>query len=152
MKPLNILKHYIKDRIYIILLILIILTIYVNVYYVYTISSEALIYATYLISLVLILFFIIDFYHYYKKHRYLTIIKNNILYLDDLPKKKTLLEQDYQTLINQLKKIDHENASIHKAQFKEMEDYFTLWAHQMKLPIAAMKILIETETIPDKNF
>ena len=67
-------------------------------------------------------------------------------------RKKKLLEQDYQTLINQLKKIDHENASIHKAQFKEMEDYFTLWAHQMKLPIAAMKILIETETTPDTNF
>ena len=31
----------------------------------------------------------------------------------------------------------------------ELEDYFTLWVHQMKLPIAGMKLLLQTEEEPD---
>ena len=47
--------------------------------------------------------------------------------------------------------MNHKNNRMNKQQFQEMEDYFTLWVHQIKLPIAAIKLLIETESVPDKK-
>lgn len=151
MSKMNVIKNYIKDRIFVILLVLLTLFIYICVYFVYNIDMEPVIYATYLVFLILVLYLCFDFHHYYKKHIHLSKMKENILYSDYLPKQSTLLDSDYQNLIMELKKINHENAGVSKEQFQEMEDYFTLWVHQIKLPIAAMKLLIETETVPDKK-
>lgn len=151
MKRWEILKHYIQDRYLVFLVMIAFFLIYSSVYFVYNIESDAVIYATYLALLVLFLFIAMDLYAYYKKHLHLRLMKANILYSEDFPKKRTLLEEDYVALVQELKKINHENTGISKEQFQEMEDYFTLWVHQMKLPISAMKLLLETEAIPDKR-
>lgn len=151
MSKMTIIQNYVKDRLVTLLLVGITAIIYLSVYFVYNIDMEPVLYATYLIFLILVFYLFYDFYHYYKKHVHLTRIKSNILYSDDLPKKTSLLDKDYQELIAEVKKITYENDCVSKEQFQEMEDYFTLWVHQIKLPIAAMKLLIETESIPDKK-
>lgn len=151
MSKMTIIQNYVKDRLVTLLLVGITAIIYLSVYFVYNIDMEPVLYATYLIFLILVFYLFYEFYHYYKKHVHLTRIKSNILYSDDLPKKTSLLDKDYQELIAEVKKITYENDCVSKEQFQEMEDYFTLWVHQIKLPIAAMKLLIETESIPDKK-
>ena len=140
-----------RDRLSMLLLIGITAMVYLCVYFVYNIDMEPVLYASYLVCLILVFYLCYDFYRYYKKHIHLLNLKHNILYTDDLPKPSTLMDMDYQELITILKKINHEFAGVTKEQFHEMEDYFTLWIHQIKLPIAAMKLLIETEEVPDKK-
>ena len=151
MKKLDILKCYIKERIYTILFFGFIMIIYMSVYYVYNVDMEPVVYASYLICLIGGLFFCIDFYRYYKKHIFLVNMKDNILYSNDFPRNSDLIDCDYQILINVLKQMNHKNNRMNKQQFQEMEDYFTLWVHQIKLPIAAIKLLLETESVPDKK-
>lgn len=151
MSKLSVLKCYIKDRMYSGLLILLVFIIFASVYFVYNTEIEAFLYATYLACLVFVPFVCFDFYRYYDKHINLTKWHSNVLYADFLPKKITLHDQDYQKLITELKRINYNNAGMSKEQFHEMEDYFTLWVHQIKLPISAMKLLIETEKEPDKK-
>ncbi len=151
MKKLDIIKAYCKERLFVSFLILLIVLIYISVYFVYNIKIEAIFYATYLVALILVVFIGIDFYHYYQKHIYLSKWIDSILYADEMLKKSTLHEKEYQHLILELKRINNENVGVAKEQFQELEDYFTLWVHQIKLPIAAMKLLIETEEVPDKK-
>ncbi len=151
MNKIDIVKNYIKDRLTMLLLIGMTVIVYLSVYFIYNIDMEPVLYATYLICLILVFDLFYGFYRYYKKHIHLIKIKDNILYSDGLPKKTSLMDCDYQELIVKLKKIYFKNASVSKEQFQEMEDYFTLWVHQIKLPISAMKLLIEMESNPDKK-
>ena len=151
MSKFHVFKRYCKERMPIGLLIGVVAAIYIGVYFVYNVNIEPFIYATYLVFLVLFLYICFDFYHYYKKHEQLHRIKATILYSNDLPKQSSLIDSDYQALIATLKKINYESDGVSKQQFQEMEDYFTLWMHQIKLPIAAMKLLIETEETPDRK-
>lgn len=151
MSEINIVKTYIKDRLSLLVLIFLTASVYICVYFVYNIEMEPVLYATYLICLILVFYLVYDFYHYYKKHIHLFKMKDSILYSDDLPKQTSLIDSDYQELISELKRINAENTCVSKQRFQEMEDYFTLWVHQIKLPISALKLLIETEVIPDKK-
>lgn len=148
---MKIIYNYIKDKLALLFLIGIITTIYISVYFVYNVDIDPVLYATYLAYLCLIFYGVYDFYRYYKKHIHLHKIKKHISFTDDLPLKTALIDSDYQELILQLKKLYFENENRNKKQFEEMEDYFILWVHQIKLPISALKLLIETESISDKK-
>ncbi|SHK68417.1 sensor histidine kinase [Hespellia stercorisuis] len=62
-----------------------------------------------------------------------------------LPKDTTVCEADYQKLVLGLleKKRILTEEQIEKE--KEASDYETLWAHQIKVPIAAMRLILQTE-------
>lgn len=61
-----------------------------------------------------------------------------------LPEAHTLLEQKYQSLIAMLEaeRIRLEKANEHHQ--RDAEEYYTLWAHQIKTPIAAMRLLLQS--------
>jgi len=149
---INICLSYIKDRSLCILFVFLTMIVFSSVYFVYDIELEAILYAVFLMMLVLIVLIIVDFYHYYEKHFVLSQLKETIHFIDDFQlKKNSLHDKDYQLLIDCLRKQNIEHVAHIEKLSKDMEDYFTLWAHQMKLPIAAMKLLLETEKVPDKK-
>lgn len=111
--------------------------------YLYKLPQEAVLYWG-----VLCLFFGgigvgIDFRFYLKRHRELVRLQREITLGVDLPAPRNVIEEDYTALINILsdQRIDIENKSQEKA--KEMADYYTLWAHQIKTPIAALRLLLK---------
>ncbi len=92
------------------------------------------------------MFGIIDFIQYVKRHHLLTDLQDKIMVsIEELPTPRGLIEQDYQALIKLLH--DDKMQTVSKADEiqTDMMDYFTLWAHQIKTPIAAMNLLIQTE-------
>lgn len=88
--------------------------------------------------------------HYRAKHQKLQQAQNSIgITLDVLPPADSQLEQDYQQLLSVL---SAEKASAVLAADEaqtELVDYFTLWAHQIKTPIAAMSLLLQGERPPE---
>ena len=58
---------------------------------------------------------------------------------------------DYHQILVAMKE-DH-NAYVNRSESEkaDLEDYFTMWVHQAKLPIAAMKLLLEDETLSKKE-
>ncbi|HZK52762.1 MAG TPA: sensor histidine kinase [Desulfosporosinus sp.] len=65
--------------------------------------------------------------------------------IDELPKARDLLEQDYQTLLTLLFEENAKITSNADVRQTEMIDYYTLWVHQIKTPISGMRLLLQTE-------
>ena len=64
--------------------------------------------------------------------------------LNNLPTPKNLIEDDYTNLILNLNDEYKNFISKSDNAQKDMIDYYTMWVHQIKTPISAMKLLIQT--------
>lgn len=107
---------------------------------------EGILYGMFLSSFLLLIGVSYDFYQYVKKHRILEKCRGEVGdSLEHLPKESTILEKDYQMLLQQLYEEKKEQMMEYEKEKNELEDYFTLWVHQMKLPIAGMQLLLQAE-------
>lgn len=57
-------------------------------------------------------------------------------------------EQVYQQMIELLRQRLTETDYEKDRDLTEMVDYYTVWAHQIKTPIAALRLLLQTESVP----
>ena len=67
---------------------------------------------------------------------------------------KRLSEKDYQNIIKNLKEQNGELKSQERIFKQEMSDYYSMWVHQIKTPIAAMHVLQQTleEEYPEQKY
>lgn len=94
--------------------------------------------------------FLYGFFRFRKKIRQLEKTAQDFMYLEYLPETKDAVEKKYQDLLQDMKeKILQQKAGDQKA-YREMVEYYTMWAHQIKTPIAAMRLLLQQEE-SDKN-
>lgn len=90
----------------------------------------------------------LDFRRFYRRHFGLTrLAKNPEEAAYCLPPTENQLERDYQELTRALSYNYTQATAAHAAQAQEMGDYYTLWAHQIKTPIAAMGLLLQEEPL-----
>lgn len=151
MKWWSLIKSYLRERSFYIITLSIFIVIYCGVYFVYDIELQAVFYATYLVLFILVIVACIDFYTYYRKYQELKLMKQNVLVFNNPSYKLGLFDKEYLDVVEEIKRLYYENDGITNQQFKDLEDYFTLWVHQIKLPISAIKLLLETEKVPDKK-
>jgi signal transduction histidine kinase len=71
--------------------------------------------------------------------------KEVFLTLERLPKPDNLIEEGYSQIISELKNQNIKLKSQMQTYQTEQNDYYTLWVHQIKTPIAAMRLLLQTE-------
>lgn len=64
--------------------------------------------------------------------------------LPRLPDPQDALEASYQELLRMICQDRTQRTAREERRFKEMMDYYTLWAHQIKTPIAAMRLLLQS--------
>ena len=62
-----------------------------------------------------------------------------------LPQPETEAEAEYQRLIADLTWENENNLRIAEEKRKDAENYFTVWAHQIKTPLASMRLSLEGE-------
>ena len=60
-----------------------------------------------------------------------------------LPPPETEAEGEYQRLISDLTRENEKNLKEAEDKRKDAEDYFTVWAHQIKTPLASMRLSLE---------
>ncbi|MEG1194453.1 MAG: sensor histidine kinase [Clostridia bacterium] len=88
---------------------------------------------------------LVDFWHCFCRHTALSkLLQGTLCEADPLPAAQGLLENDYRALLCKAladhAQISAQNQSMQKAQ----NDYYSLWTHQVKVPIAAMKLLLQS--------
>jgi len=128
-----------------ILLILCCLT-FTLVFFLYNVPIEPVVYASVLCSIIAIVFLIIDFFNLYKKHKLLQDLKHNIAFkFDNLPQSKDIIERDYYDLLTIIYKQNLEITHNAEVNQSNLIDYYTLWAHQIKTPISAIHLILQTE-------
>lgn len=79
----------------------------------------------------------VDYVMFLKKHKELSY--------GELPTPKSLIEEDYQSIIAKLKEEAEMRASSATQDYNNMIEYYTVWAHQIKTPIAAMRLNLQSE-------
>lgn len=138
---------YLKRHLTKYLLFFLFLGIFAIVFSLYNLPVEPVLYSSTICAYIGIIFILIDFIKYYKRHKHLhTILKRITLHRDPLPAARDLIEQDYHDLIQRLHDDKVQFVSNADQARSNLLDYFTLWAHQIKTPIAAMDLLLQSET------
>ena len=93
-----------------------------------------------------------DFSVYVRRHRILVHMEKEVTdSLHHLPLPKDLLEEDYQNIIRAAFQNDKEKAFQADRKYTDMLDYYTMWAHQIKTPIAAMKLLVQSGEMDEET-
>ena len=141
----SVIRGYIKQNIKVIFLFIVFALVFGIVFSLYDLEIEAIYYSVMLCSFIGLIYICINFINYYKKHVQLYKLQNEIsISLENLPSPKTLMEEDYTNLILNLNKEYKNYISKSDIAKSDMIDYYTMWVHQIKTPISAMKLLIQT--------
>lgn len=124
--------------------------IFALVFALYDLPVQAVGYAALLCAALLAGYGVLGSLHYRAKHQKLQQAQNSIgVTLDVLPPADSQLEQDYQQLLSVLSAEKAGAVLAADEAQTELVDYFTLWAHQIKTPIAAMSLLLQGERPPE---
>lgn len=118
----------------------------------YQLPAESVGYASLLAALFLLVVGAVRFGSFRKKHRELEALRHQIAVpAFPLPETSSLIERDYQELIRLLDR--ERNAIVYEKDraYQEMVEYYTIWAHQIKTPISAMRLLLQSDHVPDRD-
>lgn len=133
----------------VILTIIAVLTLFLLLY---GVPGAAVVYALLICSAVTVAAAIGDFIRYRKKCRVLSQLEDEILLtLEHLPEPDTESESDYQELLETLFLEKNSLASVADKRYDEASDYFAMWAHQIKTPITAMSLAMQSGDFPEKE-
>jgi len=143
---LSILWSYIKHRIAVILVLAGSAAVFWVILLLYSMPVDGVAYATLLAGVFVFLAAIIGLYKYYKRVKVLKMVKKCITLPDFyMPEPKYLLEKEYQELVRQTDKNRTDIINEKDSSYEEMMEYYTIWVHQIKTPIAAMRLLLQSE-------
>ena len=103
-------------------------------------------YTALLSGVLALLLALLDLRRFALRHRQLSDALKSIRVSDEqLPPPENLIEEDYRQLIRALGEEKQRQSSAMDLRMSDMQDYFTLWAHQIKTPIAAMRLILQTK-------
>lgn len=112
------------------------------------IAYEEITYAACIMGFIALVSGIYGFYLFYRNYKELKNIEKNIgILFGDLPSPSGCIEEEYQVLIKNLAYYYNTVLDKNTNTFKEMEEYYTMWVHQIKTPIAAMKLLLQEKAV-----
>ena len=120
------------------------------VFYLYGLPLESVAYAFALCLALGLVLFAVGYVQFLRRHRelerLLVQVREKVL---PLPPPRGLLEADYQALCQALASERAALALEDRNRLQDMTDYYTLWAHQIKTPIAAMWLLLQEVPRPE---
>ena len=112
----------------------------------YQLPVKAVLYPAALCFFLGILFTILDFQRVKQKHDLLAGMQElTDLITETLPAVDGIEDEDYQALIRMFKREHRKVVSDSQRTYSEMVDYYTIWAHQIKTPIASMRLTLQNE-------
>lgn len=123
-----------------------IIGIFYLILFLYNALIDAINYAAILSISFLFIYIVIDFYKFYKQSQqlqYILLLDN--IYLSDLPLPRTSIEEYYHELLTKVDYLHKELKNKDDNDYHDMLDYFTLWVHQIKTPISALRLLIQSQ-------
>ena len=134
--------RYLQSKTGILLVFLAFAVILAVSFVLYHLPLEAVLYPAALCVLLGILALIIDFIRVRRRHEVLRGLKE----LDSvLPEVRDIEAEDYREIVRLLREANREARTRSETDMAAMVDYYTLWVHQIKTPIAAMRLRLQEE-------
>ena len=140
---------YIKQKYKIFLEMLLFCIVFAVVFILYKLPPEAVLYPSLLCGLFGLIFIALDFARAKGKHKmFLELSRLSSSMINELPSVSSVDDSDYQMIIRLLQKEVAELETASNNRFNNMVDYYTVWAHQIKTPIASMRLTLQNEDTP----
>ncbi len=140
------LVKYLKDRAKIIITFFAFCLTFILAILLYKVPVGAAIYPAAVCISIGIVIIIFDYKKAYKKHQ---LLENNKKLSTDLmeyfPEIKSIDDEDYQKIIKLMQKEQKYRSTKYNIKYADMVEYYTIWAHQIKTPIAAMSLKLQNE-------
>lgn len=118
--------------------------IFAAVFALYGIDMRVIWYPLLLCAVVTVIFLLRGIVRDREKHRELEMLRDaQDVDREMLPKPESWTEEEYQELVCAVQeKLRSERETQEEAR-KDMEDYYAMWVHQIKAPIAVMNVLLQ---------
>lgn len=139
-------KKYLRSRQKAIWLFIVVLSIYLVTLLLCQVPIKVILYASILCSVVAGVWGVWDYYGYQRKKRQLKgVCRQRVIDVELLPKDAEGLEREYQKIIALLLEEKQKTERRQFEQYTEMMEYYTVWVHQIKTPIASMRLILQEE-------
>lgn len=129
---------------------LIVCLVFALVFSLYDLPIAPVLYGSILSGFAGLVFTAVDFILYRRRCIVLQKLEKEItVSVENLPQPRNTVEEEYTKLINilydSLKAAENEAAE----KLSDMTDYYTMWVHQIKTPIAAMGLILQSGDSPE---
>ncbi len=143
---------YLKTNRKVIVLMVLWTVIFLAVFFLSRLPLEAVGYGMLLFTVLGGIYIAIDFREFICRLKELEQVKKHIaVSRERIPTAENPLEEQYQALLEEVFRYKCRLESEYDNRYSEMMDYYTMWVHQIKTPIAAMHLLLQSEEVPDKG-
>lgn len=140
---------YIRQHRRSILMLILFGVIFCVTFMLYQLPVEAVLYPVLLCGFFGVIFIMIDFSRIKRNHDKLKIVeKLTAAMIDSLPEAESVENQDYQKIIKTLCEEAIQLETLETARYQDMVEYYTMWVHQIKTPIASMRLTLQNEDTP----
>ncbi len=115
----------------------------------FRLPTEAVLYPAGLCAAAGAVFIACDFIRVKQRHDALARIKSITDAIEVLlPKTESIEEADYKSIIRLISDEHSRYRTYTNREYSDMVDYYTVWAHQIKTPIASMRLNLQSEDSP----
>ena len=112
----------------------------------YHLPIGAVLYPTLLCAALGILIMVFDFLRVKREHEALSSIRSMTDVIAGLfPKIDGIKDEDYQQILRLISEEHNDYRTQTNRKYADMIDYYTVWAHQIKTPIASMRLHLQNE-------
>lgn len=137
---------YLKQNLKIIFIFLLFCLIFFVSFLLYHLPLEAVIHPSFVCLILIAIFLCVDFRKVLIKHNtLLKMKKTGALMIDELPEISNIDDRDYQQIIRLLCEEQRVSEAAFAEKYDDMINYYTVWAHQIKTPISAMRLTLQNE-------
>lgn len=143
----EIFKCFIKDRLKLIVMWSVYVALTCLILILYGMDKSAVSYSVLLCAVIFFIYLLADLYSYTRKYNMRMKLKNEVLYnLDEcMERADTEVEKQYLEIIRDILDKDKKKESYFENKMHEHEEYIMMWAHQIKTPITAMNLILQTD-------
>ena len=138
--------QYLKQRRRIVIVGLVFCAIFTVSFYLYRLPVQAVIYPALLCAAITAAIVIFDFLRVRRDHKTLQgICTLTDAAAESFPETDSIKDEDYQQIIRLISEEHNRYRTETNRRYAEMIDYYTVWAHQIKTPIASMRLHLQNE-------
>ena len=149
---MEIFRNYLKKNLKIYLLFIMFIAIFCLIFWLYSFPLEVLYIAGSYCFVLSLIVSTIDFLNYRRSYKSLKFLESHVLDdLDKLPESLDIRVHYYHKIIKKLYNHTQELLEKNRSDYNNSVDYYSMWVHQIKTPIAAMSFLLEQEELDKKQ-
>lgn len=138
--------RYIKSHFKGIAVLLIFCGVFALCFSLFRLPLGAVLYASAICAFLGIVFLILDYRSFSRRHKQLLVLAHEItVTAERMPSPSMLLEEEYQSIIRALFEEKLRLSDEADRRYTDLADYYTIWAHQIKTPIASMRLNLQRE-------